>query len=264
LIFALTMIAIGIMGLVSGTFAPIWAGVPKALPDRQALAYLSTFISLVCGAGLLANRTAAPSAFMLAIALIVWTILFKVPFIIRDPLVEVAYQSCGENAVLIAGAWMVFAADGAKDGVLGKLDRPIGQRIASVLYGLALVAFGLSHFAYVNLTAPLVPSWLGEPVFWAYFTGCIYLATGLLIVTALGARVGAWLSAVQIAIITFLVWGPPVLTGHVNAGNWEEPAVSWALTAAAWVVADSFRGKSWFGRSHQGAAQAQAAVEGAA
>lgn len=249
LVFALTMVAIGIMGIASGGFGAIWGGVPKTLPDRQLLAYGCSFISLACGAGLLADRTAAPAAFVLSAFLIVWTILFKLPFIIKNPLVEVAYQSCGENLVLIAGAWFLFAssANERKSGLV-KLAGPAGRRIAYIIYGLALIAFGFSHFAYLNLTVPLVPGWLPQPLFWAYFTGSIYVATGLLVVTGLAVRLGAVISAVQIALITFLVWGPFLLKGPLSFESLREPVVSWALTAAAFVVAESLRGQPWFHR----------------
>lgn len=264
LIFALTMIAIGILGLVSGGFGGIWGGVPKSLPDRQLLAYACTAVSLVCGAGLLVNRTAAPAAFVLSVFLIIWTMLFKVPVIVRNPLVEVAYQSCGENLVLIAGAWMLFASlagEPAREG-LAKLAGPAGRRIAYLVYGLGLIAFGFSHFAYLDLTVPLVPTWLPKPVFWAYFTGSIYIATGFLIVTGLAVRLGAVISAIQIALITFLVWGPFVLKGPLSFESLGEPVVSWALTSAAFVVAQSLRGRPWFHRFHGRAMEKGAAVEG--
>ena len=52
-IFAMTMIAMGLMGLIKGDFAPIWNSVPDGLPARQALACLCALISLGCGLGLL-------------------------------------------------------------------------------------------------------------------------------------------------------------------------------------------------------------------
>lgn len=238
LFFALTLIAIGIIGLAGGTFAPIWAGVPKSLPDRQLLAYLCTFVSQACGAGLLAKRASAPAALVLLLYLAAWTLAFKVPVIIRQPLVEVSYQSTGENLVLIAAAWVLYA-ESPKVGA-------IGLRVGYFLYGLALIAFGFSHFAYLALTAPLIPTWLGVPVFWAYLTGTIYLVTGALLVAGIGARLGASLAAVQISLITLLVWGPLVLARDLSPMHWQETIVSVALTAGAWVIAASLEARSWF------------------
>lgn len=242
LFFALTIIAVGVIGFAGGSFAPILAGVPKAFAGRQIVAYACNGLLVACGGGLLARRTAAPAALVLLVYLIVWTLLFKIPLIIRQPLVEVGYQTCGENAVLIAGAWILYAvsASHSKQWEFRILSGDFGVRIAQFLYGLALTAFGLSHFAYLNLTAPLVPAWLPAPVFWAYLTGTIYVVTGIAVVTGIGASLGAAVSALQIAIITLLVWGPIVLAGHLSRFNWQETVVSWSLTAAAWVVATSY------------------------
>jgi len=247
LLFALTFIALGVIGLVSGKFAPIWAGVPKTMPDRQLLAYVCTIVSLVCGAGLLTRRSTSPAALLLFAYLLVWTALFKFPLIIEQPLVEVAYQTNGENAVLIAAALVLYASATPRSpvAILNSLSGSTGLRIAYFLYGMALIAFGLSHFAYLDLTAPLVPAWLPHPVFWAYLTGCIYVATGVLLIAGFAARLGATLAALQIALITVLVWGPVVLAGKLTGSNWQETVVSWTLTAAALVVASSFEGRPW-------------------
>ena len=245
ILFALTFIGVGVIGFVGGSFAPIWAGAPKSLPERQAVAYLCAVVALLCGAGLLARSTAASMALVLLIYLIVWTMLFKVPFIIRQPLVEVSYQSCGENAVMIAAAWVLYAEFAKREAFPAGA---IGLRVAHVLYGLALIAFGFSHFAYLNLTAPLIPAWLPGHVFWAYLTGAIYLATGVALATGFLSRIGALLAAVQITLITLLVWGPGVVAGRFGPSNWQEPVVSWTLMASAWVLATSFDPARWFSR----------------
>jgi uncharacterized membrane protein len=235
IVFALTFIGIGVIGLVSGTFAPIWNSVPETAPARSLLAYLSTFASLVCGAGLLAKRTAAPAALALTIFLIAWTVATKGLYIVRAPLVEGSYQSNGENWVLIGAAWVLYA-----DQVKSRnfLSSELGVRIAYLFYGLGLIAFGLSHFFYLDLTAPLVPAWLpGTPVFWAYATGIIYTVCGLAIVAGFESRLAALGAAANITLITLLVWGPIVAAGGLTPMHFQETIVSCALTGAAWVLA---------------------------
>lgn len=250
LLFAITLIAIGIFGIAGGDFGAIWQPVPKTEPERQALAYFCGIVSLGCGAGLLMKRTAVAAAGVLLAYLIVWTAFFKVPFILRAPLVEVSYQTTGENAVLIAAAWvlLVDAARGRKAGILSVVAGGPGLSIAYALYGLALLAFGFSHFAYLNLTVPLVPKWLPVPLFWAYLTGGTYVLTGLAMLIGIGARAGAALAAVQIVLITLLVWGPVVLAGHMKLTDIQEAVISWALTTGAFVIAASFAGRPWFRR----------------
>lgn len=226
-VFAATLIAIGVLGLVKGDFAPIWQPVPKGVPAREALAYLCAFISLACGAGLLWQRTATLAARVLLAYLILWLLLFKARFIVAAPATAVAYETNGETAVLVAAA-CVLSAMGDK-----------GVRIARVIYALAMIAFGVAHFAYVKLTAGLVPEWLPSQVSWAYFTGCTYIAAGVAMLVGVYAGLAAALSAIQVGLFTLLVW-VPVVAADPNAKQWSEFVVSWAITAAAWVVADSY------------------------
>jgi uncharacterized membrane protein len=246
-VFAATWIALGILSLIQGDFAAVWQPVPKGMPGREVLVYACALVSLASGVGLLWPRTAALAARVLLAYLVLWSLLFKVRFIVLEPTVEGSYQSNGENAVLIAGAWVLYAwlATGWDRQRLGFAIGDPGVRIARVLYGLAMIAFGLSHFAYLNMTAPLVPDWLPWPLGWAYFTGTTYVAAGVAILVGAYARLAAALSAVQMGLFTLLVWSLMAMTRHMSAFQWGELVVSWTLTAAGWVVADSYRGTPW-------------------
>ena len=246
-VFAATMIALGVMGFVQGDFAPIWHAVPKGMPGREALVYLSALVCLACGIGLLLKRSAVIAARVLLAYLVLWLLLFRLRDIFTAPMVLGAWYASVETAVLIAGAWVLyswFATERDRRWLYFATGQR-GLRIARVLYGLALVFFGTSHFVYVNLTTPLVPGWLPAPLFWAYFFGATYIAAGVAVLIGVYARLAASLAALQMGVFTLLVWVPRVMSGHISAGHWVEFVVSWVLTACAWVIADSYGGMSW-------------------
>jgi uncharacterized membrane protein len=246
-VFAATLVAIGIIGLLKPEYAAIWDGIPKALPMRDALPYLCAVIALACGIGLFWPRTATLASRLLLGYLLLWMLIFKGRYIVLAPTEEGSYQSAGENAVVVAGAWVLYAwfAGEWDKKHLGFAIGEKGIRIARVFYGLAMIAFGLSHFFYLQFTAPLIPSWLLWPVFWAYFTGTAYLLAGAAVLTGIWGRLAATLAAVQMGSFLLLVWLPIVLAGKMTDFNWGEIVVNFALVAAAWVVCDSYNKVPW-------------------
>jgi uncharacterized membrane protein YphA (DoxX/SURF4 family) len=177
---------------------------------------------------------------------LLWFVLLRVPGIFLASNVD-SWWASGQVAVMLAAAWVLyvwFATDWDKSR-LGFATGDKALRIARVLYGLALIPFGVAHFVYLQHTAELVPAWLQWHVGWAYFTGCGYIAAGLAVIIGVFARLAATLSAFQTGMFLLLVWVPIMAAGSRDAFQWSETVCFVALTTGAWVVAESYRGTPW-------------------
>jgi len=244
IVFAVTMICVGILGLIKGYYAVVWQPIPKSVP---ALVYVCSVVSLISGIGLLWRRTAAVAARVLLACLLLWLLLLRLPGVFVSPTVDFWWAAC-KTAVMAAAAWVVYAGFATEwdRKRLGFATGDKGLRVARVLYGLALIPFGLAHFIYLQNTVSLVPGWLPWHSFWAYFTGWAFIAAGVAVIIGVCARLAAALSAAEIGGFTLLVWVPIMIApGLRSTFQWSETVLSVALTAGAWVVADSYRGVPW-------------------
>ena len=239
IVFALVLIALGILGFVKGTFAPGLEPVPESLPARQVLAYLCDLIYLACGIGLLWGRIAPLASGVLFAFLLLWLLLLRVPWLFVSFGVDTGW-SPSSASMFVGSSWLLYAVI-RRGSQRTFLTGENGARIARALFGLGLIPIGLAHFIYLEATAPLVPAWMQWPVFWSYFTGAAFVAAGLALIVGILSRLASALVTLQLAILTFVVWTPLIIAGTMSAFQWNEFVVSILLTTCAWVVADSYR-----------------------
>jgi uncharacterized membrane protein len=231
--FASGLIMLGVIGLAFRDFNLVWGPVPRAFPQGAALAVACALVALVAGLALVVRRTAAVAAQVLVAYVALWWVAIKVPPVLRAPLTELTWLDCGMFAILLAGSWTLYAEFGGRRLLAGER----GTRLARLLFGLALIPTGLSHFVYVSLTVPLIPAWIPFHHAWAYLTGACHIAAGLGVLFGVRPRLAARMESVMLALFTALVWVPRVVTDPATRGNWTEFWISWALTTAAAVVA---------------------------
>src|SRR5215831_13195503 len=101
-VFAVTIIALGILGLIKGDFN-VWQPLSGGGPARAVLAYLCAFTSVLSGIGLLWGRTAAPAARVLLALVLTWLLVFRAPGLLHGLTVDV-YWSLSQTGVLLAAA----------------------------------------------------------------------------------------------------------------------------------------------------------------
>ena len=245
--FAGALIGLGILGLVYGNSSEVWEPMPKSLPGRPVVMYLCSLVTLAGGIALVWRPLTVLGCRVLLPFLLLWLVLLKLPALLSAPQVVVGWESFAETASLSAGGWCLFAAY-AGPWERHHLAFAVGEsgiRVARALLIAALPMIGVSHFVYHDLTASLVPKWMGFPLGWTYLTGAASLAAAAGMLFAVVPRLAVSLEAAMLWAFTLLVWVPRVAAGPHDQGNWSEILISAAIASGAWLVAETYRGVPW-------------------
>ena len=230
--FALGIILLAVMSLSWGKFAP-GQPVPASVPGRAVLAMAANVFMLLCGAGVLWRRTAGrAAALLLAYYVVIVLVAMNGPMLARLYASYGIYESIAIQTGFAVGALLIFAD--MRD------DRRL-MRLGQLVFGVCCIVYGGAHFAYMNLTAPLVPQWLPpSQVFWGQLTGVAQIAAGLAFLSGVQARLAGALLTVMYALFTVLIHLPMLIAKPGDHFIMTENATNLALIGVAWLIAESF------------------------
>lgn len=233
--YGLGIIALAALSLAWGKFAPGQL-VPAKFPHYAVLACAANAVMLVGGAGVLLRRTAAWAAgLLLVFYVIIVLVVMGGPVLARLYASYGIYESLAIQAGFAVGAALIFAGRGS----------PRLVRTAQMVFGVCCVIYCGAHFAYMNLTAPLVPKWLPpSQVFWGQATGVAQIAAGLAFLSGVQARLAGTLLTVMYVLFTVLVHVPMLIAKPGDHFIMTENCTNLALIGVAWLIAESFRTKS--------------------
>lgn len=229
LFYALGATGLGLTGIAFGEFALQWQPVPAWVPLRAPLAYLSAAFLLCGGLAALSRRWSLAGLFGLGIFCGLWSVTLKTPAIIGAPSALGAWLGFAEiSSLAIAGLMAASSMSG-----YGGAPALKGLRIG---YGLCAMIFGLCHFVYADITASMVPEWMGLRHFWAYVTGAGHLAAGLALVSDVLARLASRMLGLMMASFVLLVHLPDTIAFPTSHAAWTIQFVALMLAGGAWLV----------------------------
>lgn len=265
-LFAAGIVALGVLSLLYGDSSLVLQAVSHWVPWRGDWIYACGAVMLACGTGLIFARTATLASRVLVVYLLLWLLLLKVPILVSAPAAIVSWETFAETATLLSAAWVILAAL-AEPGRGRWLKFALGENgvhMARVLFGIALILFGLAHFGYLKYTAALVPAWLPWHIGWVALSGAGYMAAGLSILFRIWPRLAAALTAGMMSAFQILIWIPKVIAMPTIQDTWSELLIGWTLAFAAWVIADSYRGSAWLSIGKSSTVGAESGNESAA
>jgi uncharacterized membrane protein len=221
-LFGLAMMGFGLEQAVLGTLRDGMPTPPFWLPHSLALGYISAAVLLLGGVALVAGWRVRGVALVVGL------------FLVGSALLHLAHWHAvvfrgGERTALfeplaLGGAALMLVA---QRGVV---------RVGGVLFGLAMIVFGVQHFMYADI-AGLVPRWIPWHHFWVVFTGVVMIACGLAVLV----RVGTAFAAIALAAMFFgwlvLLHIPLCVAAPKSGELWASALVVLGLCGASLLVA---------------------------
>jgi uncharacterized membrane protein len=195
----------------------------------------------------LIKRTAGPAASVLTVYLLGWVLVLQAPLAAHAPGDVGAWLGMAESTVLFSGGWILSAllAGPRTRARVTLLTGEGAMHFARILFGLACLPLGLSHFVYSSVTAGMIPAWIPGHLGFAYFTGVCHCAAGLGILFGVFPRLAATLEAVMISLFVLLLHIPAAAAAPASRMMWTMVFVATALAGAAWANAASLRNTAW-------------------
>jgi uncharacterized membrane protein len=225
-LFALAIFGIGVETLICVPGHKVVPVIPW-IPAIPSIAYPIGVIFILCGPGLLFQRSLLVSSFALGVVMLLCGLAFDVPR--HFDLMSVPWRTNVLEPIVIGClAW------------LASVNVPAWLHQASRYFvGFALIVFGIGHFQVLTMIANMVPGWIPWHVFWTSFFGVAFIAAGISFASGFLQR---W--AALAAGLMFVLW---VLTIHLPAllakqipDNWSDVFIVVALCGGFWAVLVDF------------------------
>jgi uncharacterized membrane protein len=244
LLFSLAIIGIGVETLTcsyvsSHSLGPQHTVVPVIpwLPAIPSLAYLVGAILVLCGAGLLFQRTLVVSSIALGALMLLCGLAFDVPR--RPNLMSAEWRTNVLEPIAIGSlAWLGPGLDGIPRWL---------HRASRYLLAFALIVFGIAHFQVLTFIASLVPGWIPWHRFWTVFFGVAFISAGVSFATGFLLRWAALGVGLMFALFTVTIHLPPVVNFFRALGatqdpdKWSDVFIVLALWGGSWALARDLR-----------------------
>lgn len=239
LVYGASAAGLGVLVLLAGDLAYVFQPLPRWMPLRAWLAYVSGAVLVAGGLALLARRMVRLAALVLTVHFAAWLLLCDVPATLARPSVVGNWEGCGLVMTVIAGGWILFARSGQPPtGRAARLRGDRGLRLARQVYAAGVPLVGLAHFVNAHEATVYVPTWLPLRIDWVYLTGAGHIAAGLAILLGVLPRLAAVLEAAQITAFVILAHIPAVYAAPGDRIQWAMLVYAVAIAASAWLVTD--------------------------
>jgi len=236
--FALAILSIGIVHLVTHNFPIGLLPVPNDVHLRPALVYISGIGLILSGLLILSNKFMKAGAWLAFAIWLIFLLVLHLPILIHTYKKADEWTPLFEDAMLLCGAMILI--DVSRAAKKSSLKFTI---IACYLFAAAMIVFAVLHFIYADYIATLITPWIPFKLFWAYFVGAAFLAVAVSIITRQLVSISAIALGIMFLLWFFILHLPRVVSNIHTEPEWTSMFVVLASSGVAFLMAGSTAAK---------------------
>ncbi|HLI96580.1 MAG TPA: hypothetical protein VKT72_10910 [Candidatus Baltobacteraceae bacterium] len=203
------------------------------LPGRAVFLDVTAAVQIAGGIAILFGRSARLGAILLTAVYVLFACTF-VPEIFAQPRVYASWGDVFYALGLVVGA---VAAYGQASPSAPEAAR--AANAAVIVFGLCNISYAIEQLEFFARTVSLVPKWIPfGGSFWTIVTTIAFALAGVSLIVRYKAFLASQLLALMLLIFGVTIWIPLMIAQPGQLGNWSEGLETFALAAAAWIVAD--------------------------
>ncbi|MDQ2844144.1 MAG: hypothetical protein M3Y72_24510 [Acidobacteriota bacterium] len=243
--FAASLLAFGIQQLIYTGFIKGLELVPEWIPGHTFWAYFTGVALIAAGVSIPINKMSRLAAGLTVVIFIVCILLLHGPRISAIVHDGSERTRAFETLAMCSGALFLFGILPFEPGLrTWNRASKIAIQLGRFFLAISLAIFGLNHFLFARFIATLIPGWIPWHLFWAYFTGAVFVAGA--IGTAFQYRV--CMAGVLVGAMLFLwvaVLHAPRVAAHLRNGDeWNSAFVALGISGVAFLATGARKGPS--------------------
>lgn len=222
-LFGAALTGLGLVPFFAGRLPAALVPLESPLPPAIACG-LGGLLILGALAATTREPSVAPSLWLASFpALVLVTLHF--PRLIGEPRNPVFWSATFQVAALVAGALLLLP------------NRTAGR----VMMAVALAGFGIQHFMYPQFIAALIPTWIPDPIFWAWATGGAFLAASLSALLEKQIRLSGTLLSLMFLSWVAIVHIPRIMARPGLEPGWTSGIFAFGMAGVALLLARGHR-----------------------
>lgn len=236
--FGISIAVMGIQTVVDHAF-PYMLIPPKLSwrPEAVFVAYFFGTLLALSGLCIIFNKKTRLASLLLGGLLTLVFVFYYLPFqfIVTEFSQIVNWENAEKELDLACGAFIVA-------GLFDETRLSGITRIATILFAITIISYGIIHFQHAKDVANYVPSWVPARLFWAYFAGAALIASGAGIILKIKIELAAFLLGTMIFIWFAILHVPRVIVSEAAylPSEISSACLALAYSGIAFMIAKEF------------------------